>query len=276
MNPPSIELITKDYVVNKAINNTRSFSMFHPSSFGGCMRKTAYQWYNETQKFFQKTSYDVNLKLERIFDNGHSMHHRWKEYFDGAGVLRGLWKCSNPCCGKVYGKETYLGVFNPLKTNSNWSCECGNNKHLEYEETVVTSPPEYNLRGSVDIILDLRNTKFEVEGGLNTFIVDMKSMKNDYFKDLEEAKGEHIIQVHIYMWLLDLQGAVVLYENKDNQAIKEIFVPKNLELIEQIKKQAYWLNNHVLPNNQLPQRPTGYTKSCDQCHWCEFSKICYQ
>ena len=51
--------------------------------------------------------------MERIYDNGHGIHNRWQGYLEGAGVLRGCWRCCNPSCGKAYGLESKLGIYPP-------------------------------------------------------------------------------------------------------------------------------------------------------------------
>ena len=272
--PPKIELITKKFMIDKAISNSRSFEIFHPSAWGSCLRKIAYQYYNEEEKFFVKSAAEGDLKLERIFDNGHGIHARWQNYLDCAGVLRGNWKCANPECGIVHGLEFALGIFNPIRAQKNWRCACGNSKKLIYEELTVKSPEEYNFEGHCDAVVDLRGTPYECGNDLDLMVVDFKSMKDEQFFALDHAKHEHIIQVHIYMWILGIPAGVVLYENKDSQAIKEMFVPRDEKIITKIKEEALWMRK-VLEHKKLPERPSGYSVSKFPCRFCEFAKICY-
>jgi hypothetical protein len=213
--PPRLENVVRQYLVKKASESTRRYDVFHPSAWGYCLRKIAYQYYNEKKKFYQKTDADVNSRLEMIFDNGHHVHARWQDYLDKAGVLRGIWRCPSPECGKKHGEGNKLGVLNPLRTKKGWKCQCGNDKALEYEEIPIISHPDYNFRGSCDAVLDFRGGPFEVKSAMDVIVVDFKSMKNDEFVKLEHAKPEHIVQVSIYMWVLGLKGAVLLYESKN-------------------------------------------------------------
>lgn len=274
--PPLVSALIKQHMVEKALGNPRRYDIFHPSAWGSCLRKIAYQFYNEQDSFLQRQESDIDLRLERVFDNGHKMHFRWQEYLTNAKILRGCWKCGK--CGQVYGRESALGIFSPLQTDPNWECGCGGNTingpALEYQEVVVCSEKEYNFKGNVDAIVDLRGSPWGQGNEYDVFVVDFKSMKDDMFSDLRQAKYEHIVQTNIYMWILDLQLAVVLYENKDNQQVKEMLVPRDDELIEKIKRQALKMVE-VLRHRKLPNRPAGFTRSKFPCRYCEFQRLCY-
>jgi hypothetical protein len=273
--PPLVEGVLRPFAIKRALDNPRRYDIFHPSAWGSCLRKMAYQYYNEQEHFADKKGIDVDCRMQRVFDNGHSVHERWQNYLDDAGILRGWWKCPNPLCGKTYGEENPIGIFNPLRTVPDFHCECGNNKKLRYEEVLVKSEECYNFEGHCDAVVDLSNNPQKRNNQFDVFVVDFKSMKDEYFGELVEAKHEHVVQVHIYMWLLNIQSAVVLYENKDNQALKECFVPRDEELIEKIKQQAIWLRGK-LQNRELPFKPAGYSRTKFPCGWCEFRSLCYQ
>lgn len=272
--PPRIENVIRSHLVKKAAESPRRYDIFHPSAWGYCLRKIAYQYYNEKNGFFKKSDADVNSRLEMIFDNGHHVHARWQEYLDAAGVLRGLWRCPNPSCSKIYGLGSKIGIFNPSRTVEGWRCSCGNDKKLCYEELSIVSPVEYNFKGNCDAVLDFRGSSFEVGSDLDVIVVDFKSMKDSDFSKLEHAKPEHVVQVNIYMWVLGLKGAIVLYENKDKQILKEMFVPRDEKLILKIRKQALWMTK-VLKDGKLPPRSKSYSRSSEPCLWCEFKDLCY-
>jgi hypothetical protein len=146
---------------------------------------------------------------------------------------------------------------------------------LEYEELLIASDAQYNFEGHCDAVVDVRaHPSASGNDDLDIFVVDFKSMKKEYFDPLKEPKPEHVIQVHIYMWVLNLKAAVIVYENKNDQAVKEMFVPRSDELIEDIKQQAKWLID-VLRHRRLPNRPEGFTRSGFPCTFCEFKGICY-
>jgi len=272
--PVKVEYLVKSYMTKKALNNSRRFNIFHPSAWGVCLRKIAYQYYNDEQPFVIRGPNDVDDRLERVFDNGHSTHARWQNYLDQAGVLRGVWRCSNPFCGRRYGSEELLGIFNPSAVEG-WKCECGSPERLGYEEPHVKSTAEYNFEGHCDAIIDVTGTPFAQNSKYDIFVADLKTMKDELYMDLTEPKTEHVVQVNIYMWILNLQGAVVVYENKDNQQLKEMFVPRDDDLIEKIKAQATWMME-LIAAKKLPFRPNGYTRSKFPCRFCEFVDYCYR
>jgi hypothetical protein len=273
--PVSVNVLVTKYLTDKALGNERKFDHFHPSAWGSCLRKIAYQYYNEQQPFHIRTAKDVVSQTERIFDNGHYTHARWQNYLDCAGVLRGYWECINPLCEKVYGKEELIGIFNPLRTDKNWKCSCGNNKKLEYCEIRVKSEKEFNFEGNCDAVIDARNSPYARGDKYDIFVVDFKTIKDEQYMALDGAKEEHIIQVHIYMWILNIHAAVVVYENKDDQKVREEFVPRDESIIEKIKGQAVWLID-LLKNKKLPLKPSGFTKSSYPCRFCEFKETCFR
>lgn len=237
------------------------------------MRKIAYQHYNEKNNFMHKSDGDVDLRMERIYDNGHGMHARWQHCLDCAGILRGTWKCSNPLCGLTYGQEEKWGIFNPARM-AGWRCQCGNDKKLSYEEVRVKSDPRYNFEGHVDAIVDVHGTPFAAGNGCDLYIADFKTINSEMFAELKDAKHEHVVQVHIYMWLLGISAAMVVYENKDNQHLKEMYVQRDEAMIADIQQRAEWLIE-VLKRGKLPPRPEGYSLSKFPCRLCEFAGLCY-
>jgi hypothetical protein len=218
-----------------------------------------------------------------IFDNGHGVHHRWQKYLDNANVLRGAWKCPDPKCGKIWGLDEPLGIFNPVRFGlpkvaaaGSFECTCGNRTELDYHELVVTSDKEFNFKGSVDAIVDVRGPLGQDKPAAKSdiFVVDFKSCKSTYFEEIVHAKWEHVVQIHVYMWLLNLDMGVVLYECKDDQKLKEMPVPRDPTLIERIKTESKWLLS-VLEANKMPPIPSGFSQSKIPCYFCEFANRCY-
>ena len=269
--PISIESFLHPLLVQRTLADNRPYDVFHPSEWGSCIRKTAYRYYNYKQPFVIKTAKDIDSRSVRIFDNGDYMHARWQKYLDDAGILRGRWKCKK--CGKEFGSNSgLLGIFNPAHEKG-WNCQCGNND-MEYVELPVQSLPEYNFSGHCDAVVDVSGTPLK-RGCFDVFVIDFKSIKDQNFASLEGAEYKHAVQVNIYMWLLGLDGAIVLYENKNTQKIRECFVPRNDALIGTIKSETLALVD-LLNNNKIPKRPAGMTPSKDPCCWCDFAKYCYR
>jgi len=272
--PTKVMSLVAPYLIKKAINSDRRHDHFHPSAWGACLRKVAFEYYNEKYKFHKRSPSDINVRMEMIFDNGHGVHARWQKYFDNSNVLRGAWKCPNPACGKIFGQDKPLGIFNPIR-HGDFVCPCGNKTEFEYHEMAVADK-EYNFKGSVDAIVDVRGPLGQDKPAADheIFVTDFKSCKASIFDELVHAKWEHVVQVHIYMWMLGLKMGVVLYECKDDQKVKEMPVPRDEALIERIKKEAKWLLA-VLDANKMPSIPHGYSQTKIPCYFCEFANRCF-
>jgi len=291
----------------KGINGPpRGYEIYHPSAFGGCLRKMQYQRYVERGKIEMKPS-PFEAKTIRIFDTGHSMHDRWAKYWEDLGVLRGVWECTNPVCQffddesmqrrptgassllefsqapkpRKYGLDNKIGCFKPKK------CACGN-KEFKYHEIMVVDE-EMNFRGHVDQILDFS----EFPGGKQfkegnpvrvlfkdedlpkkPFVVDMKSINSFGYKSKLEsgAPFNYKVQVTIYIHLLDLEYGILYFENKDDSSTKLVVVERNDELWAKIKEQSIFMNE--MADDLLLPPPRPKTKDSFECKYCDFRSIC--
>lgn len=274
--PVSLEAVLRPYFVSKALSDKRPYDVFHPSSWGTCVRQTAYEYYNYKNPFLVRTAQDINPRVERIFDNGHGVHARWQKYLDDMAILRGQWKCKG--CGTISGNGQKLGILNPAHDRG-WACPCGyryreiRSQLNEYVELEVRSDPEFNFLGHCDAVVDLTGTEFR-RGKYDVFVVDFKSINDENFGSLEKPEYKHVVQVNIYMWLLGLDAAVVLYENKSAQTLKEFFVPRNEDMIRKIQSESLALMD-LLKGNRIPKRPAGMSLTKEPCRWCQYSKFCY-
>jgi CRISPR/Cas system-associated exonuclease Cas4 (RecB family) len=245
--------LLKTHLQDKIDNNDRPYEYFHPSEFSDCVRKTVYLHMGETG---QST---ISTDLQRVFDNGHGMHARYADYLVGMGIAYGVWQCKNPLCKKRYGEGELLGIAQRKEPCEECGCE-----EYSYEEVQVFNE-EYMFQGHVDGIFKL-SKKF--------FVVDYKSMFSFQFKKLSEPIQKHIIQIMIYIWLLDLESGFLLYENKDDQKIKMFEVSRNEKLIQSIKSRAKKLIG-ILDQGSVPKRPYP-NKNDKHCKKCAFRKMCWQ
>lgn len=288
----------------------RGYSSYHPSSFGGCLRKVQYQKYSD-QGLVTPDKGDIEPKTVRIFDTGHSMHARWSHYFAEIGVLRGYWSCNNPCCylwddsgkhvgmgdypdpskfldkrggggrSRFYGKDNKLGCFKPEV------CVCGC-EDFEYHEITVEDK-ELNFHGHCDQILDFSkfdpamfskgnavDVLFRAEDlPKKPIVLDMKSINSFSFKSKLE-NGPSLVyktQLVIYSNILDLDYGILIYENKDDSSTKIYKVERNPEMWLKIKEQAYKLNE--MSKDRLLPPPRPLSKDSYDCRYCEFQSICH-
>jgi len=289
----------------KSLNGPpRGYTSYHPSSFGGCLRKAQYQRYMD-MGLVKAEAAEQEPKTVRIFDTGHSMHSRWAHYFEQIGVLRGVWECANECChlwddkgefivgnpgienpalprkGRMYGLDNKIGCFRPKV------CVCGNTKFRYHEITVEDK--ELNFHGHCDQILDFsqfdpgmfaKGNKVDVlfraeDLPKKPVVLDMKSINSFSFKSKLEM-GPSLVyrtQLVIYCNLLDLDFGVLIYENKDDSNTKIYKIDRNPEMWLKIKDQASKMNEMVEDKLLPPPRPVS--KEDFDCRYCEFQSICH-
>ena len=60
-------------------------------------------------------------------------------------------------------------------------------------------------------------------------LVELKTINDAGFKKLNEPQSSHRIQLQTYLNILNIDTGIVLYENKNNQAIKVFQMKKSLE-----------------------------------------------
>lgn len=291
----------------------RGYEIYHPSAFGKCLRKMQYQRY-EARKLIHAEKEHFDGRMLRLFENGHVMHERWKQYFEDMNVLKGVWECKNPVCHmwdsngafgtpgtreasecyedknaspRVYGREELQGIFKPEK------CCCGC-KEFKYHEVAVVCP-QLNFKGNADIILDFSRfdpSMFDKakEKGLSllfdpndlpkgTVVVDMKTISTKSFENTVQKVGAHKyyqIQLIIYINVLKCDFGLLMYEEKDQFNLASFQIDKNPEWWEQIRKQAMLMQEMASGEKPLLPPPRPLTKTSYECKDCEFKKFCHK
>jgi len=121
-------------------------------------------------------------------------------------------------------------------------------------------------QGTCDAIVSLKGKKY---------IVDFKSI-NDYgFKNLGRHYGKegYKQQIHMYMKHLKIHRAVFIYENKNDQTLRETFFEFNKSDERKRKKRLDYLRDHV-DNRKLPKRE-GESVHRFPCKGCFYTNICW-
>jgi len=284
-----ITAAVEEYLIERGINNDRKYDHFHASEWDGCHRKVAYLYLEEKGRI-ERVPIQANMidpRIQRVFGNGHHVHFRWRKYLQDIGILRGLWKC--PICSFQTGKPFILGGSSKYGIIKPEQCDCGN-RYLQYEELGFFDE-ETNWGGHVDGILDLRlaDPRFVAEAVKPDtpdedalMLCDFKSMKERKFKYLKRPEPKHYTQLQIYLYLSGLRCGKLIYESKDEQAIKEFIIYPDQEMMAVKKEEAIKLKYIVEHQNSrgewvVPVRPfeSPDEKGNWECVNCKFAKKCW-
>ena len=217
---------------------TRDTLSIHPSS----MCKD--DWCHRAQ-YFQMIGTPMvedrpNLRLQSIFDEGHSIHHKWQKWFREMGVLTGEWSCS--LCHDSY-----------WATSPTECLSCGGpGKFVKYREVGLRDYTA-NILGHADgwitgigdeCLIELKSI------GAGTIRMEDPVLWNNADGDLQQAwRGirrpfrSHLMQGNIYLETLKrmYEGGllpsypkeiVFIYELKADQAYKEFTVKASYDLVK--------------------------------------------
>jgi len=284
----SVSKAIDSFLTERAKTNDRDMTYFHASGWEDCHRKIAYAYY-EAKGIIQidESALKIDPQLQRIFDNGHYMHDRWRDYVVTVAepALLGRWQCLNWIEHKepmIYGSDKKLGCLRPEK------CQCGSTKFRYVEVGFYDENTWWG--GNVDTIIDITKWPYtklgeykkatEVPEDERYFIIDYKTMNPFEYKDLSKPKPEHLTQMQVYLYLSGLKNGKFLYENKANQSLKEYLVRRDDAMIAVKKEEAirlkYQITNlnsqgkHVLP-------PRGYdSRGHKKCLECKYRGHCWK
>jgi len=277
-----------NFLVERAKVNDRDYSYFHASSWEDCHRKVAYAYYESKEIIhIDESALKLDSTQERIFDNGHYAHDRWRDYFIGTSIdaLLGRWVCLNWAVHpepRLFGLDSKLGCIRPEK------CECGSTK-FQYAE-VGFRDDETWWGGHVDAIIDITKWPFTKLGEYKKpeivpdderyFLIDFKTMNPFEFKDLEKPKIEHKTQMQVYLYLSGLKYGKFVYENKANQSVKEFLVLRDDAMIDVKREEAVRLRYQVTNKNSQGQHvlpPRGYdSRGHKRCLECKYRGHCWK
>lgn len=253
-------------------NSHRDTKHLHPSEMSKedwCPRSTWYKIVDTEESDPQS----MNLKRMNIFAEGHNIHDKWQRWMWKAGGLVGRWSC-NAC--HVEWEAT-----------SPENCiRCGSSD-LRYKEVPISNA-KYRIIGHADGIWEDSKGKAVVEiksVGLGTIRWDAPKLYEGYekgdlslddlWKTIKRPLTTHRRQVNLYMYCLGIEEAIVLYEWKPSQDVKEFHIKYDPELAQPLLDGAAYVID-CLEDGSIPVRPdTAYNKSCNTCRFCSYKTLCW-
>jgi hypothetical protein len=211
------------HLLSKPKDKSRRTDMLHPSDMVGsdwCHRASYFHLLGR-EPISTRTS---SLRLELVFQEGHDIHKKWQRWFQQMGVLKGKWYCEE--CEEIF-----------------WGMPDCHDGPLKYREVPFFNE-EYRIVGHSDgwlvglgdpLMLEIKSVG---DGTLRWECPELYA-DNDYdfnrtWKAISAPFKKHIDQVQMYMKLAELQGyedvpneAVIIYEAKPNQEVKEFVIPRS-------------------------------------------------
>jgi hypothetical protein len=255
-----------------------------PSQCGGCLRS---RYYSRTGE--RPDTLVTEPRTQRIFDNGDHVHLRLQEYLHNANILRipelTVFNEEYEIFGHTDGLITLgteaheLGVLEIKSINSNGFSQ------------LYSAKPEHEKQALVYLYC-LEKRRLYLRSNKNLPYKVYRASVEQLFQHLRDGKhysrDEKIKHSADNMIAADdmlrecenpLVSAVLLYECKDTQELKEFVVSastlRGAQIIDSLLHEFAGLN-YAVHNKVTPNRPAdGVSKSCNFCRWCNYRMICY-
>lgn len=211
------------------------------------------------------------LRRMNIFAEGHYIHEKWQKWMWMTGCLVGNWAC-NRCDHGWMGKS-------PLVCPE---CAAPDIRYCE----VPLYDEEHMLIGKADGEWEDSKGRALVElksVGLGTIRWDAPELYAAYesgdisldelWKRIKRPLLPHRRQINLYMHLRKVDSAIVIYEWKPTQEVKEFHLSYSEELVKPMLEGALMVKEAV-ETGVLPPRPAQARKG-GMCKYCPFKDKCW-
>lgn len=272
------------YLLTIGDDGDRNHGYNSPSGVSSCPRSLFYV------RTGVKKDGTIEPRTRRIFDNGHHVHDRLQTYLKEEGCLimeeTPVWdwelRILGHCDGILRVNKFTLAILEIKSINSNAF------SHL------TGAKPEHQMQAQVYMycLERLRNTLQDTEN-IDEYVFKKYELLKDYAKLMEsfvtggskftkEEKIAHKVGIMekvmdiLYETPRTIDTMSVIYENKDNQELKEYVIKWDDELVEEIEEK-YTFVNKAVDGNIEPSRPKEATsKSCQFCRYCNYQFKCWK
>lgn len=254
---PALGVIIEQFYMKKAHTydperHADKVTRFHPSQityWGVCQRAYYLLMKREELGFELDRPEPFETSLLRIFDHGHAIHSLYQDKILGpAGVLYGQWEKDGEVVEGFQPEEDWIYV----EPRMWW--------------------PEKRISGYCDGYLEING---------RWYVLEIKSSNDQGFRHLKrtrEPRPYHARQAQIYMMSphnlekkFEIEGAIILYVNKDTGEGLDLFIPNNPEIVEPIM-QGIESAIEALDQSMIPPRveecKTARSKRAKDCGAC--------
>lgn len=216
-----------------------------------------------------------SLRTNLIFGEGNAIHTKWQTWLGEMGILWGRWQC-------IHCQELIAEWSDNLPVKSGCPALVGGVHEWKYREVPLTAEDVPLIKGHSDGIINptteesmVLEAKSVGPGTLRKLDVlsetEDNALASSRFSRITRPEGEHFRQAQIYMRLAQqrsitnvvgpINRAVVLYEHKADQQVREFVITYNPRWTEDLwstAKDIEW----AVKNDREIRCPYG---GCSQC-----------
>lgn len=268
------------YLLTIGDDEDRNHGYNSPSGVSSCPRSLFY-----TRTGVKKDG-AVDARTRRIFDNGHHVHDRLQTYLKAEGCLlleeTPVWDedllILGHCDGMLRLSKFSLAILEIKSINANAYA------HL------TTAKPEHQMQAQVYMYC-LEKMRQKVQQGdfdevkkdllqkyadlMDGFVVGGKRFTKEE-KILHKVEEMETALNILYTTPRPITKMSVVYENKNDQDLKEFVIDWDDALVDEIIEKYTFINKAV-NTDTLPDRPEEATsKSCSTCRYCNFTYRCWK
>jgi hypothetical protein len=238
------------HLIKENKENERPAKHIHPSSFGGCLRKTAYSVYGVGKP-------DKEVRILRIFGNGHYVHERIQGDCEAAGDIEVI-GIEVPVFSEEYQIKGYVDGIIGLE-NEYYILEIKSKNNKGFTR-YLKNPDKNHI----------------VQANIYMWLVEeaMEKLQNKK-EDLDEVEKSLLTMPN------PPDKAIILYENKDTQDQKEFILDRDEKVVDWVKKRAkkFW---EIVDSKKLPKRPYDIDEAVNdnklplECRYmCDYTRVCW-
>lgn len=263
--------------------NDRAVDVNAPSQAGKCIRAN----------YYMRKQYDsdgnIDPRTQRIFDNGTYTHERLQAYLTDMELLI---MDEVPLIDDKYNIQGHTDGFLDLG-NEVAILEIKSINDKQFNQ-LKDAKEEHKKQGLIYLYcaeerrLFLHRTYKTVEEFNKSWETRYRYFEFHYqhmksgskYTREEKIKNEVLLNMLsdniLFYTKTPITKVVFLYENKNNQELKEFVVERNVTT-EPILKDVllrYEILNTCCANDETPPRE-GTSKSCTTCRWCDYKSMCW-
>ena len=270
-----------EYLLRLGNDEDRNHGLNSPSGVSGCLRS----------QYMVRTGVKMNGVIEprtrRIFDNGTGVHTRLQSYLKKEGILlleeTPVWnkdlQILGHCDGMLAISKMSIGILEIKSINTNQF------------KALTDAKPEHKMQAQVYMYcLELMRQKVDVDereypkvkGEIlkeyrdlqESFVVGGRKFTKEQKIDMKmKEMGQALDILHSCVKPIDTMSLV--YENKNDQDIKEFVIKWDDKLVEYIVERYEYLNECVAKGTMPDRDESATSKSCSVCRYCNYTIDCW-